>query len=253
MSATPTDAMAQAGSSKPLTSHKATMPRRRQMRNTPARSAGSLLTRAAVALVALVTLSSTVVEAANLTSLEGTWSSGSGQVMTGINFFNPILKNFTIPTAGGISYSFTHDTAGGGHFETSTFRFTSNPVKNRCFTAALTWQHGTFTLNANGSLSLTPFAADGYVQVMDPCAATSTQIYSYNQFELIPYFYNYVEPNTGFSNIQGSAYAMQMYEDDGTGNAGAPKPMMFLVNRPPTMLPTVQLHQEVLNSVGASG
>lgn len=52
---------------------------------------------------------------------------------------------------------------------------------NRCFKAALTWQHGTFTNNANGSLSLKPFAADGVVQVMDPCAATSVQQYAYNQ------------------------------------------------------------------------
>lgn len=42
------------------------------------------------------------------------------------DFFNPITKNFTIPTAGGVSYSFIEDTADGGHFETSTFKFTSN-------------------------------------------------------------------------------------------------------------------------------
>lgn len=156
---------------------------------------------------------------------------------------------------------------------------------NRCFTAALTWQHGTFTNNANGSLSLTPYAPDGYVQVMDPCAAQSTQIYSYNQcvqfavpmpsrtfvpprrssladplhippslprrFELIPQWFNYLESSTGYANIAGSAYAMKMFEDDGTGTAGTPKAIMYLINRPPTMLPTVQLHEEVLNSVGA--
>lgn len=42
------------------------------------------------------------------------------------NFFNPIEKNFTIPSAGGISYSFIEDLPTGGHFETSQFRFTSN-------------------------------------------------------------------------------------------------------------------------------
>lgn len=113
---------------------------------------------------------------------------------------------------------------------------------------------------------------------MDPCAAQSTQIYSYNQcvrrarsnlppsrlplltslvrsfrrrFELIPQWFNYLESNTGFDNIAGSAYAMKMFEDDGTGTAGQPKSIMYLVNRPPTMLPTVQLHEQVLNSVGA--
>jgi hypothetical protein len=118
---------------------------------------------------------------------------------------------------------------------------------NRCFTAALTWQHGTFTNNANGSLSLTPYAADGLVQVMDPCAAESTAQYSYSQFELIPAWYSYVETLTGFDNIDGSAYAIQMYDDDGTGAAGTAKNVMYLVSRPPTMLPTEQLFETVLN------
>lgn len=102
--------------------------------------------------------------------------------MTGLDFFNPVSKNFSIPLSGGIAYSFVEDLPnGGGHFETSTFTYTSNPTMNRCFKAALTWQHGTFTLNNNGSLSLKPFAADGVVQVMDPCAATSVQQYAYSQ------------------------------------------------------------------------
>lgn len=52
---------------------------------------------------------------------------------------------------------------------------------NRCFTAALTWQHGTYSFNANNSISLTPFAPDGYVQIMDPCGAQSIKTYVYNQ------------------------------------------------------------------------
>ncbi|PWN24589.1 hypothetical protein BDZ90DRAFT_224687 [Jaminaea rosea] len=212
----------------------------------------SVTSLAACAVLAVATLASTgAAQAQNVTGLTGTWASGSGKVLTGLDFFNPIEKNFTIPTSGGISYSFIEDLPTGGHFETSQFRFTSNPSSNRCFTAALTWQHGTFTNNANGSLSLTPYAPDGYVQVMDPCAAQSTQIYSYNQFELIPQWFNYLESSTGYANIAGSAYAMKMFEDDGTGTAGTPKAIMYLINRPPTMLPTVQLHEEVLNSVGA--
>lgn len=74
---------------------------------------------------------------------------------------------------------------------------------------------------------------------------------SRRRFELIPQWFNYLESNTGFDNIAGSAYAMKMFEDDGTGTAGQPKSIMYLVNRPPTMLPTVQLHEQVLNSVGA--
>lgn len=114
------------------------------------------------------------------------------------NFYNPITKTFTVPRSGGISYSFTDD----GFFETSTYRFESNrecslkraqlvarvltlapnaAANNRCFKASLTWQHGTYTFNANNSISLTPYAADGLVQVMDPCAAVSVAKYNYNQ------------------------------------------------------------------------
>ncbi|CAO1621845.1 unnamed protein product [Sympodiomycopsis kandeliae] len=204
-----------------------------------------------VALLSCLLPTSVVAQAntQNVTQLTGTWVSGAAQVMTGLQFFNPVKKNFTIPSSGGIAYSFLEDLPNGGHFETSTFTFTSNPTSNRCFKAALTWQHGTFTNNANGSLSLKPFAADGMVQVMDPCAAVSVQLYPYSQFELIPSWYNYLEPDTGFS--KGPAYALRMFSDDGTGNSGAPKSIMNLVRRPPTMLPPTQLHQEVLNAAGA--
>ena len=50
--------------------------------------------------------------------IEGTWSSGAGNVMTGQNekgvaFFNPMRRHFTVPPTAGYSYSFTKD----GHFE----------------------------------------------------------------------------------------------------------------------------------------
>ncbi|PWO01026.1 hypothetical protein FA09DRAFT_327729 [Tilletiopsis washingtonensis] len=180
----------------------------------------------------------------NVTSLAGTWSSGSFPVSTGLGFFNPITKDFTMPKAGGISYSFTND----GFFETSTYSYTSNPANNRCFKAALTWQHGTYTFNANNSLSLRPFAPDGYVQVMDPCAGTSVNKYNYNQFELIPAWYNYLDAHPGFMPHGQTAYALRLFNDGGNGTAGAPKSVLWLQNRPPNMLPTQQLYQEVLNA-----
>lgn len=73
-----------------------------------------------------------------------------------------------------------------------------------------------------------------------------------HRFELIPEWFNYVEPDTGFDNIDGTAYAMKMFENDGTGAAGTPKSIMNLVARPPTMLPTEQLHEQLLNAAGAS-
>ncbi|PWN35962.1 uncharacterized protein FA14DRAFT_49441 [Meira miltonrushii] len=185
----------------------------------------------------------------NVTGISGTWSTGSGHVRTGLGFFNPITKNFTMPSTSGTSYSFTDD----GFFETSTFTYKSNPQVNRCFTAALSWQHGKFTFNANNSLSLSPFPADGFVQVISPCAGQTVQMFHYSQFELIPMWNIYTDPHPGFQSGGGSAYAMTLYNDGGNGQAGAAKNVMWLVERPPAMLPTEQLYQEVLNSVGAEG
>lgn len=178
----------------------------------------------------------------NVTSLEGTWSSGSGGVLTGLGFYNPITKNFTMPPTAGISYSFTND----GFFETAQFVYTPNPKTNRCFTAALSWQHGKYTINANNSLSLQPYPADGYVQVISPCAGETVKNYYYNQFELVPQWTIYTDAHPGFQS-GGSAYALMMYNDGGDGQPGAPKNIMWLKQRPPVMLPTEQLYQEVLN------
>ena len=43
------------------------------------------------------------------------------------------------------------------------------------------WQHGEYTINNNGSLSLKPFPADGFIQVIDMCAGQTIQTYSYTQ------------------------------------------------------------------------
>ncbi|EPQ28678.1 uncharacterized protein PFL1_03981 [Pseudozyma flocculosa PF-1] len=174
----------------------------------------------------------------NVTSLAGTWSSGSMAVETGLEFFNPISQQFKLPKNSGISYSFTDD----GFFEQSKYRFESNPKRNRCFKASLIWQHGRYTLHANGSLTLQPFGPDGYIQVLDPCAAKTQQIYNYDEWELIPQWYNYLDGHLGFPSDQTSNYALQLFQFD-----GAKMPMMWLKYRPPTMLPTQQLFMKVLN------
>lgn len=45
------------------------------------------------------------------------------------------------------------------------------------------WQHGTYTINTNGSLSLTPFAVDGRQLLSEPCQADTSTYTRYNQSE----------------------------------------------------------------------
>ncbi|CAD6884636.1 unnamed protein product [Tilletia controversa] len=190
------------------------------------------------ALVFLVLLSATEsgVRADNITSLLGTWASGAGNVRTGLGFFNPVTREFTLPKTAGISYSFTDD----GFFEQASMTYQANPRRPACFNATLIWQHGTYSLFSNGSIGLYPFAQDGYVAVINPCADPSNpQInsYKYQQFTLISQWYNYVDPFPMFPDIQGkSAYALQTFAFDGQKN-----PLMWLLNRPPSMLPTEQI------------
>lgn len=46
------------------------------------------------------------------------------------------------------------------------------------------WQHGNFTVNGNGSLTLTPYAVDGRQLVSDPCKNDVGRYTIYNQTEL---------------------------------------------------------------------
>lgn len=46
------------------------------------------------------------------------------------------------------------------------------------------WQHGTFTVNSNGSLTLTPYAVDGRQLLSDPCKYDVGRYTRYNQTEL---------------------------------------------------------------------
>lgn len=54
--------------------------------------------------------------------LQGTWSSGSGRVVTGAGFFNPRTRSFTPPAVPGQAYSFTGD----GYWEFAKYRVTPN-------------------------------------------------------------------------------------------------------------------------------
>lgn len=47
------------------------------------------------------------------------------------------------------------------------------------------WQHGKFVLNADGSLSLSPFSVDGRQLQSAPCTADSATYTRYNQSETL--------------------------------------------------------------------
>ena len=125
-------------------------------------------------------------------SIVGTWSSGSQQVLTGRNgntvrgvwltqmFYNPIMKQFTVPQAAGISYSFTND----GHFEMAKLSYTSNGTcvcvliaaeKPGCFEVQLIWQHGTYESNTS-TITMNPYKGDGAVQTVNPCNPDATRV-----------------------------------------------------------------------------
>lgn len=164
----------------------------------------------------------------NVTSLEGTWSSGSGHVLTGPGFANPVNFTFTYPSTTGISYSFTTETlsdGSDGYFEEAQYRFQGNGSNPTCIVGIVQFQHGTYTLNANGSITLNPFADDGRQQVQDMCAAKSNIIQQFNQTTLFANWNIYQDTTRGFK--------LQLYRFD-----GAPLSPMYQVSTTPNMLPT---------------
>ncbi|KDR82527.1 hypothetical protein GALMADRAFT_828512 [Galerina marginata CBS 339.88] len=178
----------------------------------------------------------------NATVIYGTWSSGSKAVQTGAGFANPANMTFTYPKTTGISYSFSTD----GFYEISRYRFNSNGesgfylvVVNKahfvfssypsgseptCITGVIGWVHGTFSLNANGSMSMTPLG-DGFQQVQDPCAAISNFVETYNQTEYYQSWRIFQDPTQG--------YKLHIFAFD-----GSPLAPMFQVSTTPNMLPT---------------
>lgn len=166
----------------------------------------------------------------NTTSITGTWSSGSQNVLTGSGFANPHNTTFTYPKTTGVCYSFTDD----GYYEIARYRFNGNGSEPTCITGVLNWVHGSFTFNDNGSLTMYPFG-DGYQQIQDPCAAVSNFIENYNDTELYQQWQIFTDPVTG--------YKLHMFGFDGT-----PVPPQFQVSATPNMLPT-QLLRNVTKPV----
>ncbi|KAH9948263.1 chaperone for protein-folding within the ER, fungal-domain-containing protein [Amylocystis lapponica] len=167
----------------------------------------------------------------NATAIIGTWTSGSGHVLTGGNFASPLNMSFTYPNTTGISYSFTDD----GYYEIARYRFTSNGTQPSCITGVMNWAHGEYTLNSNGSISMVPFG-DGFQQIQDPCSAVSNFIQVYNDTE---YYRSW-----GISLDSVLGYLLQLNQFDGT-----PLPPMIQYSVAPNMLPTRQLRNSTASLV----
>ncbi|KAJ9230646.1 hypothetical protein DTO280E4_1042 [Paecilomyces variotii] len=158
--------------------------------------------------------------------LVGTWSTKSRQVITGPGFYDPVNEKFTEPSHTGISYSFTED----GYYEEAYYRAVANPSSPDCPQGIIQWQHGTYSKEPNGSLVLTPFAVDGRQLLSNPCASDLSAYTRYNQSEL---FKQYEIQTDKFHNV----LRLNLYQFDGT-----PVIPMYLVYRPPQMLPTQTLN-----------
>jgi len=159
----------------------------------------------------------------NATGLQGTWASGSRNVVTGPGFANPANESFTFPLTTGISYSFT-DT---GFYEIARYRFSGNGSQPTCITGVLNWVHGTYQLLSNGSIVMTPFG-DGYQQIQDPCAGQSNFVENYNNTELYQQWRIFQDPIQGFK--------LHLFQFD-----GSPLAPQFQVSNSPQMLPTQML------------
>lgn len=153
----------------------------------------SLLSPADVTMLAEVLCLAVLIicgRAQAVASLVGTWSSGSGAVLTGSvrrhissaklfgsnagyqGLGNPPKDEFNYPSIAGWSVSFTSD----GYFEEAQYSWNGNASDPHCVNAVMTWQHGQFALNSNGSISLDPtvFAGDGRVSVAYACQGTTS-------------------------------------------------------------------------------
>lgn len=176
-----------------------------------------------VGLVGLLALAGTAAAQQNVTALTGTWSSGSGSVLTGSAFGQPTLDNtFIYPNVSGRSLSFTSD----GFYEEATFMWNSNATDHHCIEAVMIWQHGTYEITSAGTITTVPFGADGRIQVQNACAAQSSVISYYSQDNLFA---------SWKITVWRSQYMLQLGQYD-----GALMPRMYLVDADPSayMFPT---------------
>ncbi|KAK7689965.1 hypothetical protein QCA50_006605 [Cerrena zonata] len=179
-----------------------------------------LLSLLAAAIVPAAFAQGDITAAHNTTSLEGTWSTGSGAVQTGSGFAQPANKSFTYPKTTGYSFSFTGD----GFYEAARYRFTGNGTDPHCITGVMNWHHGHYVLADNGTMFLNPIG-DGYQQIQDPCAAESNFIEDYNKTEIYTQWRIFTDVTAGPK--------LHLFAFD-----GSPLPPQFQISTTPNMLPT---------------
>lgn len=162
--------------------------------------------------------------------LTGTWSTKSWKVVTGPDFYDPVKDRLKEPENTGISYSFSED----GYFEEAYYRALANPSKPSCPRGLMQFQHGKYSVESNGSLVLSPFTSDGRQQLFNPCKSKKTEYTRYNQTEVFKRYEIITDP---FHNVK----RLNLYQHDGT-----PMHPMFLMYKPPQMLPTKTLNPTVM-------
>lgn len=111
------------------------------------------------------------------------------------------------------------------------------------------FQHGTYSVESNGSLVLTPFADDGRQLISDRCMSVKSSYYRFNQTELFKVCQSGLPKLTSsHADLSSQRYEvlidpfhnvkrLNLYEHD-----GSPMNPMFLVYEPPQMLPTRTLN-----------
>ncbi|KAJ7466881.1 chaperone for protein-folding within the ER, fungal-domain-containing protein [Mycena latifolia] len=159
----------------------------------------------------------------NTTSIVGTWSSGTQQVVPGAGFANPAQESFTYPKATGVGYSFSDD----GWYELARYRFAANGSHPDCIIGTVIWAHGTYELFENGSIVLTP-AGDGYQQVQSHCSQNSNFIQNYNETELFTAWRIFTDVTFGPK--------LHLFQYD-----GSPVAPLFRLSDQPNMLPKQKL------------
>lgn len=113
------------------------------------------------------------------------------------------------------------------------------------------WQHGSWSFNNDGSLSLEPISIDGRQLLSKPCDYQNAIYTRYNQSELFKVSKTHTEDQVEYSILTSSPQQYQVLTDPYHGIPrlnlfefdGTPMQPMYLVMSPPEMLPTTTLHK----------